>query len=116
MRIVSELDVLPTLIDLLHLKTAHASMGKSALAGGERFAYIDVEHAGGVVCRQAQRELVLLFGAEKFAGYYDMSADPEWHKAKSESPLPAAQMQAYRSYVGVMGYAVAKNRIAPAGK
>jgi len=115
-RVVSELDVLPTLIDLLQLKTAHASMGKSALAGGERFAYIDVEHAGGVICRQAQRELVLLYGADKFAGYYDMSADPEWHKAKSESPLPAAQMQAFRSYVGVMGYAVAKNRIAPSGK
>lgn len=115
-RIVSELDVLPTLIDLLQLKTAHASMGKSALAGGERFAYIDVEHAGGVITRQGERELVLLFGAEKFAGYYDMSADPEWHKTRAEPPLSAAQMHAYRSYVGVMGYAVAKNRIAPSGK
>lgn len=115
-RIASELDVLPTLIDLLQLKTAHASMGKSALSGGQRFAYIDVEHAGGVICRQDTRDLVLLFGAEKFAGYYDMGQDPEWHKTKPGPPLPEAQMQAYRSYVGVMGYAVAKNRIAPSGK
>lgn len=113
-RVASELDVLPTVIDLLQLKTAHASMGKSLLAPGERFAFIDVEHAGGVIVSEKRRELVLLFGAEKFNGYYDMVADPEWHRMKTEPPLPENAMQTFRDYVGVMGFAIAKNRIAPA--
>lgn len=113
-RVVSELDVLPTLIDLANLKVFHASMGRSLLAQGEHFAYVDVEHAGGLILNRGQKQLALFFGAEKFTGYYDMTADPEWRKMRSDEPVSAEELLNYRSYVGVMGYAVAKNRIAPA--
>jgi phosphoglycerol transferase MdoB-like AlkP superfamily enzyme len=111
--VASELDVLPTLIDLLHFKTTHASMGRSLSAPGAHFAYIDAEHSGGIVREKNGDLLAVLFGAEKYQGYFNMSADKEWRHQKKETPFSNAEMAAMQSYLGVMGHAIARNRIAP---
>ncbi len=111
--VASELDVLPTLIDLLHLKTMHASMGKSLSAPGPHFAYIDAEHSGGIIRERKGELMALLYDAEKYRGYFNMSEDGQWQREKHEEPFAAPEMQAMRSYIAVMGHAVAKNRIAP---
>jgi phosphoglycerol transferase MdoB-like AlkP superfamily enzyme len=112
-RIASELDVLPTIISLLRLPVAHASMGRSLEVSGERFAFIDIEHSGGFVTEKNGEQLVLLFGSERYAGFYNMSRDPQWQSLLRTAPLPADKMRALHDFIGVMGYAVAKNRIAP---
>lgn len=113
-RIASELDVLPTIISLLRLPVAHASMGKSLEAGGERFAFIDIEHAAGFIVEKNGEQLALLYNTEKFSGYYNMTKDPTWQQLHAGKPLSPERMQAFQDFIGVMGYAVAKNRIAPA--
>ncbi len=115
-RVASELDVLPSLIDLLRLPVAHGSMGKSLFADGERAAYVDMEHSAGVIREVAGEQLVFLFGSEDYGGYYNMTRDPQWQKMQNGSPLSAGEMQRMRDYIGVMGFAVAKNRIAPAAQ
>ncbi|GAB4430118.1 MAG: alkaline phosphatase family protein [Turneriella sp.] len=112
-RIASELDVLPTIISLLGLPVAHASMGKSLADTGERFAFLDVEHAAGFVLEKGGEQLVLFYSAEKFMGYYNMSRDPTWLQLIAAEPLLSQRVLALRDLVGVMGYAVARNRIAP---
>jgi len=111
-RIASELDVLPTILSLLNVTAAHASMGKS-LAVGERYAFIDVEHAAGFVTRHAGRELALMFSQEQYIGYYDMTTDATWQNLIPKAPLPAETLRALKDYIGVMGYAIVKNAIAP---
>lgn len=115
-RIASELDVLPTIISLLQLPVAHASMGKSLEAAGDRFAFIDIEHSGGMVTEKSGDQLALLFGAENYGGYYNMTSDPTWQRLNTGQPLPAERLLALRDFIGVMGYAVARNRIAPASQ
>jgi phosphoglycerol transferase MdoB-like AlkP superfamily enzyme len=112
-RIASELDVLPTILSLLRLPVAHAAMGKSLEAPGERFAFIDAEHAGGFITEKNGEQLVLLFGSERYEGYYNMSRDPQWQNLLRTAPLSADTMRALHDLIRVMGYAVAKNRIAP---
>lgn len=115
-RVASELDVLPTIISLLKLPVAHASMGKSLEADGDRFAFIDIEHSGGFVTEKNGQQLALLFGAEKYSGYYNMTSDPGWQQLVTGQPLTATTVQSLQDFIGVMGYAVARNRIAPASK
>lgn len=111
--IASELDILPTLVDLLRFETRHASMGKSLRAPGERFAFLDTEHAAMILRQKDGGLLALQFAADKYLGYFDMSADKEWRNLKSAAPFADAEMRAMRSYIDVMGHAVLKNRIAP---
>ena len=115
-RVASELDVLPSLIDLLQLPVAHGSMGKSLFAGGAHVAFIDIEHAAGVVREVAGEQLIFFFDSEKYSGYYNMTRDPQWQKLHTESPLSAAELQRMQDYIGVMGYAVSRNRIAPSAQ
>lgn len=111
--IASELDILPTLLELLRFETAHASMGKSLLAPGERFAFIDAEHAAGIVRQKHSSLLALLFASEKYQGYFDMTTDKEWRNLKTAAPFAEDEMRAMRAYIDVMGHAVSRNRIAP---
>lgn len=113
-RVASELDVLPTIVSLLQLPVAHASMGKSLLAAGERYAFIDVEHSAGFITEKRGEQLALLFGTDKYSGYFNLSRDPQWHSFLRHEPLENETLQALRDYIGVMGHAVAKNRISPA--
>jgi len=115
-RVASELDVLPTLVSLLQLPVAHSAMGKSLTASGDRFAFIDIEHASGFITERDGEQLALLFDAEKFTGYYNMAKDPEWQNLLKPAPIAGAQLRALHDYIGVMGYAVARNRIAPAAQ
>lgn len=111
--VASQLDILPTLVDLLHFETAHAAMGKSLLAPGSHFAFIDPEHSGGIVRAQGGHLLALMFGVEKFRGYFNMKLDAGWRSEIAAPPFAATEMQSMRSYIDAMGYAVSKNRIAP---
>ncbi|AFM11017.1 sulfatase [Turneriella parva DSM 21527] len=115
-RVASELDVLPTLVSLLQLPTLHAAMGKSLTAKGERFAFIDIEHAGGFITEKNGALLSVLFDTEGYSGHYNMSQDAAWQNLLQPAPLAAAKLQALKDYLGVMGYAIAKNRIAPANQ
>lgn len=112
-RIASELDILPTLLGLLRFETPHSSMGKSLLASGERFAFLDTEHAAVMVREKDGGLIALQFAAEKYQGYFDMSADRDWRHLKTGAPFAEAEMRAMRAYIDVMGHAVSKNRIAP---
>jgi hypothetical protein len=107
---------LPTILSLLNVTAAHASMGKSLTdaSKGERFAFIDAEHAAGFVTRHAGRELALMFSQEQYIGYYDMTTDATWQSLIRSAPLPAETLRSLKDYIGVMGFAVAKNAIAPA--
>lgn len=113
-RVASELDVLPTLVSLLQLPVAHAAMGRSLTAGGERHAFIDIEHAGGFITEKDGAQLVLLFDSESYSGHYNMTKDPAWGELLRAAPVAADRLRALQDYLGVMGYAVARNRIAPA--
>jgi len=115
-RVASELDVLPTLVSLLRLPVAHAAMGKSLTADGDRFAFIDIEHAGAFITEKAGEQLVLLFDSENYSGHYNMTRDPTWRSLLGTQPIAENELLALRDYLGVMGYAVARNRIAPAGQ
>lgn len=110
--VASELDILPTLVDLLRFNTVHASMGKSLSAPGPRFAFLDAEHAGVIVREKNGALLALMFGAEKYLGFFDMTADQEWRHLKPGQPFAETDMDAMHAYIGVMGYAISKNRIA----
>jgi len=114
-RVASELDVLPTLVDLLRFSAEHAAMGKSLVGASrsENFAFIDVEHAAGIIRRSNNELLALFFGAEKFNGYY-RATDIEWKSLVRQEPIPHESIQMLQNYIGAMGYAVAKNKIARA--
>lgn len=115
-RVASELDVLPTLVSLLQLPTLHAAMGKSLTAKGERYAFIDVEHAGGFITEKDGELLAVLFDTENYSGHYNMSKDPVWANLLNPAPLEAEKLRALADYLGVMGYAIERNRIAPAAQ
>jgi phosphoglycerol transferase MdoB-like AlkP superfamily enzyme len=110
--IASELDVVPTLIDLLKVQATHASMGHSLLEPNRRAAYLDLDHSAGIMRNVSGKDLLLIFGSEGFKGYYDLASDPQWTKLIPSAPLPQQDIQAMQAYIGVMGYAIAKNRIA----
>ncbi|HRP68026.1 MAG TPA: sulfatase-like hydrolase/transferase, partial [Turneriella sp.] len=111
-RIVSELDVLPTLVDLLQISTFHASMGKSALAEGERVAYLDVEHAAGIVQHKDGFSQVALLGSDTLVGAYDLVNDAQWKTKLKDNLYTKEEIQQMLDYVGVMGYAIRENKIA----
>ena len=111
--VASELDVLPTLVDLLQLNTTHAAMGKSLFAGDPHFAFIDIEYAAGLIREKNSRLLAVFFDPEKYRGYFDMENDREWHTQKNEAAFSPAELRSMRAYIDVMGHAVANNKIAP---
>ncbi|MBV6492890.1 MAG: Phosphoglycerol transferase I [Turneriella sp.] len=111
-RLVSELDVLPTLIDLVGFGTTHAAMGKSILRGGERFVFLDAEHAGVLLHEKDKRVIAHHFGFDKYLGAFDMKKDPEWKKNLASKEFSQEDIRQMQDYIGVMGYAIRDNKIA----
>lgn len=116
-RIVSQLDILPTLVSLLQLQSNYASMGQSLISRDrhpeERFAFIDLEHAAGFVGQRNGKDAVLVFDTQKYLGYYDAARDAAWRTLKNDNLFASDEKTKLKDFIGAMGYAVAKNRIAP---
>ena len=68
----SHLDILPTILDLLRLSEDHASMGKSLLRRGARWALVDLDNLTGWM----QDGFLLLSSPQESVGLYDYKKDP----------------------------------------
>jgi phosphoglycerol transferase MdoB-like AlkP superfamily enzyme len=109
-RIGSHVDILPTLLDILRLKTAHASMGSSLLYEGRTpFAVL---RAGPEFMIFAD-SLLLIHDLEHPKGLYAFRRDEQsTNDLRSELPSDAARLERMLfAYVQTVTRAVAKDRV-----
>ena len=110
--LASQLDILPSLLDILHLKTAHASMGKSLWRkGGSPWAVIDLDGSMGYL----RYPYGILANREGMAGTYDMIHDPDFSRDLGVEKRSAAEERSLEwfSYMNFVSDSIGKNRIAP---
>ena len=106
----SQVDILPTVLDLLSLSTIHASMGSSLLSGKKEH-YAVVRH--GAQFAIFDDRLVLVSDLEKINGLYDHRNDAAFkNDLQTAKPEEAKKLFAYlRAYIQQASYAIARDRI-----
>lgn len=110
--LASQLDILPSLIDILHIKTAHASMGKSLWRKNTNaWAIIDLDGSMGYL----RTPYGLLANREGTAGTYDMQRDPGFSRdlGSEKRAVSEERAQEWFSYMNFVSDSIGKNRIAP---
>ncbi len=110
--IASQLDILPSLIDLMQVKTAHASMGKSLWRKtGTPWAIIDLDGSMGYL----RAPYAVLANRESGVAAYDMATDPGFSRdvLGERRPAIADRLREWFSYMNFVNESIAKNRIAP---
>lgn len=110
--LASQLDILPSLVDIMHLKTSHASMGKSLWRKtGTPWALIDLDGSMGYL----RAPYGLLANRENAAGAYDMTHDPDFSKNLISEKREGIEQRVHEwfSYMNFVSESIAKNRIAP---
>jgi phosphoglycerol transferase MdoB-like AlkP superfamily enzyme len=109
----SQLDILPTLIDMLNVDTAHSSMGKSVWSkrNGTAWAVIDLDGSMGYLAEP----FAVLANREAAVAAYDMKGDPNFSSDLLGEKKPAVQerVRTWFSYMNAISDSIAKNRIAP---
>jgi phosphoglycerol transferase MdoB-like AlkP superfamily enzyme len=108
--IASQVDILPTLVDLLWLPGNQASMGRSLL---------NVDARGFAVVRHGTQfaifndHFALLSNLERVVGLYDYRTDPEFRNdLQKKDPQTAWVMELnLKAYIQQASYAIAKDRI-----
>jgi len=110
--IASQLDILPTLISMLSIKTRHASMGKSIWGKAPQpWAMIDLDGSMGYLSGKT----AIMVNREAALGAYDIQNDEDF----SLNLLPARQgeiqpqIRQWFSYMNAVSDSISKNRIAP---
>ncbi len=106
----SQVDILPTVLDLLSLSTTHASMGSSLLSGKKEH-YAVVRH--GAEFAVFDNRLVLVSDLEKINGLYDHRKDSGFkNDLQTARPEEAGKLFEYlRAYIQQASYAIARDRI-----
>jgi phosphoglycerol transferase MdoB-like AlkP superfamily enzyme len=110
----SQVDILPTVLDLLSLSSTHASMGSSLLSGKKEH-YAVVRH--GAEFAVFDDRLVLVSDLEKVNGFYDHRNDSGFkNDLQTAKPEEAGKMFEYlRAYIQQASYAIAQDRICREG-
>lgn len=108
-RIASHVDVLPTVLDLLDLPAAHASMGRSALSPRERVAVL---RYGPTLCL-FNDSLVYTSDLQDTQGLYAYRRDPERHADLSQRlPEQRARMKRQlEAYLQCVTRAISDDRV-----
>ena len=110
----SQVDILPTVLDLFSLSNTHASMGSSLLSG-KREHYAVVRH--GAEFAVFDNEMALISDLEKVNGLYDYRND--WaFKADLQTARPEEARKLFeylRAYIQQASYAIARDRICREG-
>ncbi|MDP2807143.1 MAG: sulfatase-like hydrolase/transferase [bacterium] len=108
--IASQVDILPTLLDLLNCSTIHASMG-SSLVSGKKEHYAVVRH--GAQFAVFDDRLALISDLEKINGLYDYRNDGAFkNDLQAAKPEEAKKLFAYlQAYIQQASYAIARDRI-----
>jgi len=106
----SQVDIMPTVLDLLSLSTTHASMGSSLLSGKKEH-YAVVRH--GAEFAVFNDRLVMVSDLEKINGLYDHRNDSGFkNDLQTAKPEEAGKMFEYlRAYIQQASYAIARDRI-----
>lgn len=106
-RLSSQIDILPTLLDLFNWEIAHASMGKSMLAETEEsFAIFMSGHTTWWKESKGYQ-----FKDEKLLGAYDNFTDPDFLQPL-DTPDPQA-VEEYNAWRKTVRWTVFQNKIAP---
>ncbi|MDO9391089.1 MAG: sulfatase-like hydrolase/transferase [bacterium] len=110
----SQVDILPTVLDLLSLSATHASMG-SSLVSGKKEHYAVVRH--GAEFAVFDDRLVLVSDLEKINGLYDHRNDSGFkNDLQTAKPEETGKMFEYlRAYIQQASYAIARDRICREG-
>ncbi|MBI4727059.1 sulfatase-like hydrolase/transferase [candidate division TA06 bacterium] len=108
--IASQVDILPTLLDLLNCSAIHASMGGSLLSGKEEH-YAVVRH--GAEFAVFDDRMALSSDLEKINGLYDYRNDGAFkNDLQTAKPAEARKLLAYlQAYIQQASHAIAKDRI-----
>lgn len=110
--LASQLDILPSLIDLLKFKTGHASMGKSLWRkNGTPWTLIDLDGSMGYL----RSSLAVLTNRDNPVGVYDITVDPGFSRdlLRENKNAAANEVREWFSYMNFVSESIAKNRIAP---
>lgn len=108
--IASQVDILPTILDLLNCSTTHASMGSSLLSG-KKGHYAVVRH--GQEFAIFDDRLALISDLEKINGLYDYRKDGAFkNDLQTARPEEARKLfEHLRAYIQQASYAIARDRI-----
>jgi len=112
-RIASQLDILPSLLDLLHVKTTHASMGKSLFtAEPHNWVMVDIDSSVGFF----EPPYALIANREKPVAAYDFADKTFSADLLRDSTKVAALEKVSRrwyTYMNIVSDAIQNNRLAP---
>ncbi|MEW6025870.1 MAG: sulfatase-like hydrolase/transferase [Planctomycetota bacterium] len=106
----SQVDILPTILDLLSMQTVHASMGRSLLDTTRTHYAVITE---GAYCVILDDQFVLLDDLEKTAGLFDYRADPYLkNNLQSQYPDKATELRHnLYAYIQEVTYAITNDRV-----
>ncbi len=103
----SQLDIIPTILDLTGTPSPHHAMGRSLLGGSRnRFAFVDLGGAQGWI----ERERLTLLESSGRNVSYDWKFDP--YEA-SQVPQSDSSITSLKAYIQVAKRAVLTNRLCP---
>ena len=114
-RIASQLDILPTILDLLNINRPHASFGKSLLSDAPEWALVDFDNFIGWV----NQDHILLSSQEKVIGLYRYEKDPGLSKNLLKSENNETQRikeileQDWQYFMSGIANTIMRNKIAP---
>ncbi len=115
--IASQLDIMPTVLDLLNIKTFHFSIGNSLFhkqkSPSDAWAILDFDNLMGWI----QGDLVLLSSPDKIIGLFDHKKDSQLTKNmmdQKEMAKKSIQMQKnWFDLLSAISYSILQNKITP---
>ena len=107
-QIGGQVDLLPTLLDLLNLTAFHSSTGKSLFSSSEGFAMYDASE--NVWFRS---EKAYTFSGDKLSGIYNWKIDPHFENPLPKDESDTKEVQSYLSWRQAGHNALITNQMAP---
>ncbi len=119
----SQLDIMPTILEILNLSTVHASMGKSIWSKKKRsksklsisfnWSFIDMDHTVGFMSDQ----YILISSRKKTLSMYDFMIDPTLNNNLmddvSVENIKREMTKKWNIYASAIGYAIMNDKIMP---
>lgn len=105
----SQVDILPTILDILQLQTIHSSFGKSMLASDNGFAFFSTGNLFGWI----RKQWLLIGDYEKNIGLYDIGNDNELYLNKLDEQKNIGEMMRREvlGYIQTSVYLLKHNKI-----